>query len=235
MEFNELENVQNEAAVTKKSPNKKGNNKKPLLIMIGASLVVVLIILLVFFIVGLIKANEGKKLAETFRGELGKSVEMAEKNTGVTMKLSSQYTALKDIVDYDYICESESVVKVGGIKIPEWVVFINVDYNDKISSVTYYNFKSLKKNWKGVKADAPIDTAAVAYNMTKKEADKIISVSPLAITYLNNDTTTYLYKYYYLDENGNEEAYRISVTYSLEDVVRGFYCEESDYMKFIFA
>ena len=235
MEFNELENVQNEAAVTKKSPKQKGNNKKPLLIMIGASVVVVLIILLVFFIVGLIKANEGKKLAETFRGELGKSIEMAEKNTGVTMKLASQYTTLKDIVDYDYICESESDVKVGGVKVPEWVVFINVDYNDKISSVTYYNFKSLKKNWKGVKADGPIDTASVAYNMTKKEADKIISVSPLAITYSNDDTATYLYKYYFLDENGNEEAYRLSVTYSLEDVVRGIYCEESDYMKFIFA
>ena len=237
MEFNELENVQNEITETsKKTPSKKTTkNKKPLLIMIGASVVVILIVLLVFFIVGLIKANEGKKLAETFRGELGKSVEMAEKNTGVTMKLASQYTALKDIVDYDYICESESTVKVGGVKVPEWVVFVSVDYNDKISSVTYYNFKSLKKNWKGVKADSEIDTSAVAYNMTKKEADKIISVSPLAITYSNDDTSTYLYKYYFLDENGNEQAYRLSVTYSLEDVIRGIQCQESDYMKFIFA
>ena len=76
MEFNELENVQNEVA-TKKAPDKKvkKNNKKPLLIMIGASLIVILIVLLVFFIVGLIKGNEGKKLADDLRGELGKSIE----------------------------------------------------------------------------------------------------------------------------------------------------------------
>lgn len=235
MEFNELENVQNEVA-TKKTPDKKvkKNNKKPLLIMLGASAIVILIVLLVFFIVGLIKGNEGKKLADDLRNELGKSISMAEKNTGVVMKLDSQNILLKDIVDYDYICESDSEVKVGGIKVPEWAVFVSVDGNDKISSVTYYNFKSLKKNWKGVKTDA-VDTTAIAYNMTKKEADKIISVSPLAVTYSNDDTATYLYKYYYLDENGNEQVYRLSITYSLEDVIRGYLSEEIDYMKMIFA
>lgn len=237
MEFNELENVQNEITETSKktSPKKTTKNKKPLLIMIGASAVVVLIVLIVFFIVGLIKANEGKKLADDLRGELGKSISMAEKNTGVIMKLTSQYTSLRDIMDYDYIYESSSDVKVGGVKVPEWVVFVSVDGNDKISSVTYYDFKSLKKNWKGIKTSEPVDNIAIAYNMTKKEADKIISVAPLAITYSNDDTATYLYKYYFLDENGNEQVYRLSVTYSLEDSVRGISTTEVDYMKFIFA
>ena len=71
--------------------------------------------------------------------------------------------------------------------------------------------------------------------MTKKEADKIISLAPLSVTYSNDDTATYLYKYYYLDENGNEQVYRLSVTYSLEDSVRGISTTEIDYMKFIFA
>lgn len=236
MEFNELENVQNEVA-TKKAPDKKAkkNNKKPLLIMIGASLIVILIVLLVFFIVGLIKGNEGKKLADDLRGELGKSIEMAEKNTGTVIKLDSQNVMLKDIIDYDRICESDSTVKVGGVEVPEWAVFISLDGNDKISSVTYYDFKSLKKNWKGVKVSEPIDNTTIAYNMTKKEADKIISLAPLSVTYSNDDTATYLYKYYYLDENGNEQVYRLSVTYSLEDSVRGISTTEIDYMKFIFA
>ena len=160
---------------------------------------------------------------------------MAEKNTGTIIKLDSQNIMLKDIIDYDRICESDSTVKVGGVEVPEWAVFISLDGNDKISSVTYYNFKALKKNWKGVKVSEPIDNTSIAYNMTKKEADKIISLAPLAVTYSNDDTATYLYKYYFLDENGNEQVYRLSVTYSLEDSVRGISTTEIDYMRFIFA
>ena len=233
MEINELDNIQNGA---KKAPEKKEKaNKKAILITIGAGVVVVLVVLLVFFIVGLIKGNEGKKLALNLKNDLGKSIAMAEKNTGVTLKLSSQNTALKDIVNYDYIYEASSEVKVGGIKMPEWAVFVTVDGNDKISSVVYYDFKVLKKNWKGQKASAPIECEKIAYNMTKKEVDKLVSVSPLATTYSNDDTVTYLYKYYELDENGNEQAVRLSVTYSIDDVVRGYEYRESDFMAFIFG
>lgn len=234
MEFNELDNIQNGA---KKAPEKKEkkSNKKAILITIGAGAVVVLVVLLVFFIVGLIKGNEGKKLAINLKNDLGKSIAMAEKNTDVTLKLSSQNTALKDIVNYDYIYEASSEVKVGGIKMPEWAVFVTVDGNDKISSVVYYDFKVLKKNWKGQKAAAPIECEKIAYNMTKKEVDKLVTVSPLATTYSNDDTVTYLYKYYALDENGNEQAVRLSITYSIEDVVRGYEYRESDFMAFIFG
>lgn len=236
MEFNDLETVQNQIDNTDKSKKPKFNNRKLIATVALAVVVVALIAVLIYFVSGIISGSEGKKLAESLKDDLGKSIAMAEKNTGRTLETTSEYSVLKNIVDYDYICESKNTVKVGGIQMPEWAVFITIDNNDKISSVVYYNFKLLKSNWKGQKTSANIDTSLITYNMTKKEAEKIVSVSPLAVTYSNDDTTTYLYKYYYADktDSGNEKAYYLCVIYNMDDIVRVVDAKESDYVSFIF-
>lgn len=236
MEFDELETVQSQIDSTApKEPKPKKSNKK-IGILILAAVVVVLIVALVFFIIGIIKGNEGVRASEKLRGDLGKSIAMAEKNSGVTLSTTSEFAVLKDIVDYDYLYESSTIIKVGGVRVPEWAVFVQLDNNDKIASVVYYDFGVLKKNWKGQKTDSKISGSDITYNMTKKEADKIVTVDPLATKYSNDDTCSYLYKYYYVDDtgSGNEEAYYLLVTYNMDDIIRGIDSRESDYISFIF-
>lgn len=238
MEIHDIENAQKvveEKATAAEKSRKKARSKTIGTIIISVA-IVLLAVILAFLINGIIKGNQGKKISEDLKNDLGKSIAMAEKNTGITFGTTSEYSVLEDIVDYNYIYEADTTVKVCGIKLPQWVVFVKIDSNDKISEVVYYDFRVLSKNWKGEKVKSFINTNEVTYNMPKKEAERIITVDPLAVTYSNDDTSTYLYKYYYIDETDNttERAYYISVTYNMDDIIRGVSSKESDYVSFIF-
>ncbi len=238
MEIHDIETAQKvvDEKVKDAAKNKKKARSKAIGTVVISFAIVILVIILAFLINGIIKGNKGKNISEDLKNDLGKSIAMAQKNTGIEFETTSEYAVLDDIVDYNYIYEADTTVKVCGIKLPQWVVFVKIDGNDKISEVVYYDFRVLGKNWKGEKTNGFINTNEVTYNMPKKEAERIITVSPLAVTYSNDDTSTYLYKYYYVDEtdDNTERAYYVSVTYNMDDIIRGVSSKESDYVSFIF-
>ena len=216
-----------------KQPKKEKSNN--LIKLIPAVIIIIVVAAITLFIIKLVADGQGENTLEKFSENLGRSVAMAEKNTKLELKTTSEYSILKDINNYDYIYESEKSTKVEGINIPEWVIFISIDDNDKIKTVTYYDFKVLKKSWKGEKISEKFDTNLINFKMPLKEAKKIIPLKPLAITCSNNDETLYLYKYYFTDtEDKNEKAYYLTVGYDMDNNVKGIDGKESDYVSFIF-
>lgn len=217
-----------------KKPTKKTKKKLNFKIIIAAG-VLIIIVALVVLILSLFSGNKGEKIAKSLSDKLGRSVAMAEKNANIVLSSSSENTVLKNIVDYDYIIEDEKAVSIEGIHLPEWAVFVENDENDKIQKVTYYNFKVLERNWKGEKTKEIIDVSKIASGMTDKEVQKLVSVNPLAIIRSNDDTTAYLYKYYFVDETDkNEKAYYFTVNYDVNSTVKDVSSQENDYVSFIF-
>lgn len=223
-------------ATTPEKPKSENKDKKPKIIKILTIVIpVVLIGIIIVLIASLFVTNKGELVSENISKNLGRSVAMAEKNTQLKLKTSSSYTVLKDIVNYNYIYESKKSTKIEGINVPEWVVFITVDNNDKIDKVTYYNFKVLQKNWKGQKIEKKFDESKIKYKTTLKDAKKLIPLKPLAITSSNSDETIYLYKYYYTDSiDKNEKAYYLTVKYDMNNSVKDIDSKMSDYISFIF-
>ncbi|MEG0615629.1 MAG: hypothetical protein RR540_07725, partial [Oscillospiraceae bacterium] len=117
---------------------------------------------------------------------------------------------------------------------PEWAVFVKNTQDDKIDSVTYYNFKVLEKNWKGQKSKSILDTNIVEYGMSLRDAKRSVPVLPLSITRTVDDKTTYLYKYYFVGEDKNEDAYYFSIDYDGDNAVTNAKNQEIDYISFLF-
>ena len=218
-----------------KNENPKEEKKKNNIKLIFSISLVVIIVILIVTILSLLSGSKGEKISATLSDELGKSIAMAEKNSNVELLPSSDYAILKNVVNYDYIVEADKAVKVEGINLPEWAVFIQNDSNSKIDKITYYNFKALQRDWKGQKTSKQIDTGAIEYGMNYKQVEKIVPVTPLAITRSNDDVTTYLYKYYFVDEETkNDKAYYLTVSYDMDDKVKSITSKENDFISFIF-
>lgn len=217
-----------------KSPSKKPKKKLNFKI-IFVGIIVVFIIVAIIIILSVFSGNKGEKIAENLSDNIGKSIAMTEKNVHIELSETSDYSILKSIVDYDYVIEADSSIKVEGINLPKWAVFVEKDSNDKTEKVTYYDFKVLEKDWKGVKSSKLIDTNTIEYGMNTKEVEKLIPIKPLAIVRTNDDTTEYIYKYYFTDEKDkNEKAYYFKVDFDIDNNVKNITSKENDYVSFIF-
>lgn len=198
----------------------------------AAVLVVVVIICLVIFLA----PDPGRRTAESLADKLGRTAALAEKDTGITLADGTSYPVLRQIVSYDYLVESDKIITVEGIQLPEWVVFVQMDSSDKISSVTYYDFSLLQHTWKGNHRGEDIDESKLTYGMARKEAEKIVGFSPLVTTWSNDDTILCRYKYYFLDDmTRNEKACYLNITYDLVGNVKLTNIEENNYIPMIFG
>ncbi|MEG0615893.1 MAG: zinc ribbon domain-containing protein, partial [Oscillospiraceae bacterium] len=103
------------ASVSEQKPPKKAKRKLNLkaILLVAA---VIFVVILVFVFVRIFSGNKGEKIANSLSEKLGRSVTIAEKYAGVTLSETSEFSVLKEIVKYDYIIESEKIVKVCGIR-----------------------------------------------------------------------------------------------------------------------
>lgn len=217
----------------KKTANKPGQGRKRLNLMLAAVVAIVILALAVIIAVK-VSSDEGERIAADISDKIGRSIALAEKNANVTLSAASQYPILKEVEDFNYIYEADKSVKVEGIHLPEWAIYVETDSNDRITTVTYYNYKVLESNWKGQKASQKIDSTIVEYGMSIREAEKVIPLKPLSITRSYDDTTRYRYKYYYVDEeNKNELAYYLDITFDVDNNITDISNTENDYMPFI--
>lgn len=224
---------ENEGKTPKKAAKKPSSARKKLNGII-AVVAVILLAALIIFIAVKVSSDVGERIAMDLSDKIGRSIALAEKNANVTLSETSAYPILKQVERFNYIFESDKSVKVEGIHLPEWAVYVQTDNNDRITTVTYYNYKVLESNWKGQKAPQKIDSTVVEYGMSVREAEKAVPLKPLSITRSYDDITHYRYKYYYVDEESkNELAYYLDIAFNVDNKVTSISNTENDYMPFV--
>lgn len=226
-----------------KSKNKGTNeqtavDKKKKLKLIGIVLlavaVVIAVVLIVVNIAASIKANEGRKLIEKL--PLGRDIEIIESETEMNFVDTSVYGAVGHVAEFDYICEAEDSVVVGGITVPEWAVVLEKAPNDAICKATLLNFNAIKHNWMGEKTALAIDLSVIDFGSEIKKAERALGLKPYTIIKDSADNTSeYVYRYHYIDdETGNTIVMNLYVT--VDDVdkkVVDVKDSQVDYMKLI--
>lgn len=221
-----------EAAETKqkreRSPERKAEFKKKL--RAGAiCIAVVAVILIIVWLVSLSEANKGLKAAQNI--PLGRNVEYAASDTGLTFMEKSDNGIVDSMADFDYVCVSEETVKVSGSEQPEWAVMLYVGDDGLITEVDYYDFSQLKYNWKGRKMAEMLTQDSVAYGMPINSITKQFGFKPYYISRNVNNDSVYCYRYYYYDEETYcDRAFNYLVEFSdVDNTVKNVYYEEIDY------
>lgn len=225
-------------------PKKKKENKEPKTSdeknktkQIGIiSLIVVAVIAIIIIIVNIVvavKDNEGRKLIEKI--PLGRDIEIIESETDMNFVDSSVYGAVEHVYDFDFICESEDDIVVGGISVPKWAVVLEKAPNNVINKATLLNFVAIKHNWMGKKTALEIDLDVIEFGCKIKKAERTLGLKPYTIIKdIKNNTSVYVYRYHYVDDTENTIVKNLYIT--VDDVdkkVVDVKDEQVDYMKLI--
>ncbi|MDR0904127.1 MAG: zinc ribbon domain-containing protein [Ruminococcus sp.] len=201
----------------------------------GGILAVIAVVVVAVLIISSLKRSEGERI---FAGvPLGRNVEIADKETGVSFEVYSEYEVLAKISAYSYICESDASVTVEGIALPEWAVLLTKNAQNNISRVSYYEFAALSSSWKGTKHDTKIAITDITYGQKLQDVNKMLKMSPYAmIATLDNNTTECIYRYNAPDEDGNNRVYNLSVFIDdADDTVKDVFESELDYIGFFLS
>jgi hypothetical protein len=207
-------------------------NRAKLVLGILAVIAVVVAAVLIF---DSLKKSEGERIFENV--PLGRTVDIADKDTGVKFDIYSAYPVLTNISSYSYVSESERSVSVEGIKLPEWAVLLTKNTQNNISKVTYYEFASLKSSWKGNTLSEKINTDVIEYGQTIADVEKEIGLKPyVMISMLDNNTTECVFRYNTQNEAGDNVVYNLSVFIDdADDTVKYFSMIEKDYIGFFLS
>ena len=210
--------------------------KKLKLIGIGILIAAVVIaaIIIAVNVISSIKANEGRKIIEKI--PLGRDIEIIEAETEMNFVDTSVYGAVGHIAEFDYICESEGSIVVGGITVPEWAVVLEKAPNDAISKATLLNFNAIEHNWMGEKTALSIDLSVIEFGTAIKKAERSLGLKPYTIIKNSADNTSvYVYRYHYVDdETENTIVKNLYITVDdVESKVVDAKDSQVDYMKLI--
>lgn len=208
-------------AAAEESESKSKTKLKLIFALIG----VLIIALIVAIIVGTVNANRGRRLAEDLSEAIGRSVAVAEKNAKVELIEESDCAAANKLMlrqGASYLYESSKEVEVDGVSYPKWLIYVIFDEKSDISKIEYYDFDVLEKNYKGEKAKAEIDTSQIVLGDKKKDIDKMLKIDPSKIEY-TADTIKCCYNYYFINDDGDEEAKAFYIMYSSDEKVISVY------------
>lgn len=233
----------NQVKSAKKQSPKKGKKKAPPANpalrkkLVLAALLIIILVLGGMFIAAQLGASKGRRTADKIADDaLGRSIEIAQTKLGVTLYEQSRFSYLEKVSAYNYIIESDADVRVCGITLPEWSVFVSTDPSSKINKVTYYDFSVLQNDWRGRKLNAAVDLSAVQFGMSAGEAEKLLGLKPYSVTKTVDDLTIYKYRYYYTDAiTGNDKAFSIEIDVDLENRVKSTATTEINFMNFILS
>lgn len=223
----------------KKADNETSSeDKKKKLKLVGIVVIIAIFVIAAVIIAvniaASIKANEGRKLLEKI--PLGRDVEIIEAETEMDFDDTSAYGAVGHIADFEYVCESEESIVVGGITVPSWAVVLKKAPNDAISEATLLNFNAIEHNWMGEKTAIAIDLSVIEFGTTIKKAEKVLGLDPYTIIRKSGDNTSvYVYRYHYVDdETENTIVKNLYVTVDdTEGEVVDAKDSQVDYMKLI--
>lgn len=225
---------------SKRSSKTKSEDKKKTfkiaVRIIGAVILIAVIVIVIVCVSASIKAAEGRKIFDSV--PLGRDIDIIESTTGTAFigGESSAYGALNHIADYDYICESEKSVNVGGIEVPEWAVLLRKDGGGSVGEAVLYNFYAVKHNWMGNKTATNIETSVINFGDSLKSAERALGLKPYTIIKEStSNTSTYVYRYHYVDsESGNTIVKNFYIVVSdVDNQVKDVRDEQLDYLKLI--
>lgn len=195
-------------------PEKKRRRRmspKALLLLAG---IVAVVILLIFGIIMFSRwRNNGGRYAVKLSEQIGVSPQTAQKYAHITLENASQFACINEAAaEYPYLYESKKTVRVSGVSIPEWVIYISVSDNT-VTDVSYYNYNQLQKYGNGVKTQAHVETVGITIGMSPDAVQHYIGFAPLQV-YYTAEGMQEAYKYYYKDQNtGNTVSYVLYVNY----------------------
>jgi hypothetical protein len=216
----------------RKSRRQKFLSRVKLIIGIMA---VIAVVVAAVIIISSLKKSEGERIFENV--PLGRTVDIVDKDTGVTFDVSSGYPILPQIAPFGYVKESDGGVKVEGVHLPEWAVLLSKNAQNNIDKVSYYEFAVLKSSWKGQTLSEKLDTGVIKYGQKIRDVERAVGIAPYAmIATLDNNTTECVFRYNAPDENGNSHVYNLSVYIDdADDTVKDVVEAECDYIGFFLA
>ena len=196
-----------------KTVNKKASKKMRIIFSAAAA---VLVVLLIIVLIVHLSGGKGSKAAGALSEYIGDTVNNAQNDTGYHLKSDSAFRAVNNIMAFDEIYESEDEVRVDDITYPEWAVMVNLNGDNKIDSVVYTDFKSLKKDSRGAKKSKSINLEKFDKGTKFGTISDEIDLEPYSITYKDGNTT-YTYKYYYMTDYGDAQTVILTATFDEDD------------------
>ncbi len=212
----------------------KKKNFKLVGIILLAVIAIIAVVVIIVNIVASVRANEGRKILEKI--PLGRDVEIIEADTEKDFVDTSVYGAVGHIADFDYICESEKSIVVGGITVPEWAVVLKKSSGNSVSEAALLNFNAIEHNWMGEKTALSIDLSVIEFGSTIKKTERSLGLKPYTIIKnSDNNTSVYVFRYHYIDdETENTIVKNIYITVDdAEEKVVDVRDTQVDYMKLI--
>ncbi len=189
-----------------------GRRGLKLLLIAGIAAVIVIVAAVIVLAV---TASKGERYAEDASQYIGQQPAVLSATTGIQYLDESKYYGVNSAIAFDYICESDKSVKVQGIEYPRWAVLVSVsDIGGHISKITYTDFTVLKHDIRGKKQKDSVDLDRFPAGTKQSSVLKNIDMSPYSITYSEDGGVTYVYKYWYKRDNGDEQAMLMRVTFS---------------------
>lgn len=191
---------------------KSGVGRLKVVIAVGIAAVAVL---LAAVLVMTLTASKGARLAEDASLYIGRSVQELQEGTGEHFIEESTCYGVNSAVEFDHIYESEKQITAQGIKYPSWVVRVKLsEIGGHIAQVSYIDFSVIKGDPRGKKRSSQIDLDRFASGAKLGTVLKDIDIAPYAVTYNEDGSTMYTYRYYYERDNGDEQAAVVRVVFN---------------------
>lgn len=205
-----LEGIAQKPESTEKSAEPWFKLKNRKVIAIGAGVILVLILTLVLVIVIQTHTSKSESLAQYIAKGIGHDMSDILKLEDVQLSEKSTYSGVTDYIKFDYLSESDKSVTADGVNLPEWLICLTSD-DDKLESVTLYDFTVMEESYKGENTDSEIKLSTFSSGDGITKVQNYIDLDPYSICY-ESGQTVYTYKYYFTDTAGNEQARALLVT-----------------------
>lgn len=192
-------------------PKRKLSPKAIMVIAIAAAVVIAVVVITIAISRW---RNNGARYAQRLGEQIGVSPETAQKYAHMTLENASQYSCINvAATEFPFLYESKKTVRVSGVTIPEWVIYVDAE-NNTVTRVAYYNYEQLHKYGNGVKTKAHVESAGITLGMSPEAVQQYIGFAPLRV-YYSDEGMQEAYKYYYNDQNtGNTVSYVLYINYN---------------------
>ena len=193
------------------------HNLKLIAIVVLSLIIVILVVILVIRAMG----TKGEKYAKKASDFIGADFEIASKKLDFKIKQESGYKGLTAVVEYDRVAESDNDVRIDGVTYPEWAIIFRLDDQERITEVRYCDFKSIKKDIKGVKKDHMINLDKFNAGTSRSTIDKELDMGEYSVSY-TKDGEAHIYRYWYENDSGDEQPVVLTVFYDSDGKFKSY-------------
>ena len=198
--------------IRKLSGAKPGKLKR-ILIVAGIAAAIILIIVIVAVIQR--RRNDGVRISSKISAGLGGPIGAINEMGGVDISGQSKYAVINGLLPAgSFVTESRKECKVEGVNLPQWTIVCETD-DSKLTSVTYYHYELLEKNYLGTERKSYLDPKTVPSGADIEKVESFLGLEPYSITYLADKSQQREYRYCFKDaETGDRTSYIITAVWN---------------------